>query len=172
MLVMGVDPGLTRTGYAIVTRADGRFRALGFGVLGTPATAPVAERLALLRSSFLEQIARFAPDEIAIERLFFNSNVRTAMSVGQASGVLLASAAESRLPVAHYTPPEVKMSVAGSGTADKSAVASMVMSLLGLDAPPRPADAADACALAICHLNRGGLSRAVARAQARSGRAS
>jgi crossover junction endodeoxyribonuclease RuvC len=164
--VIGIDPGLTRTGFAVVRRRNGSLHAVVHGVLQTvPADSPAA-RLASLRAQIALVLSDHRPDVAAVERLFFNSNVRTAVSVGQASGVVLATAAEHGLDVATYTPTDVKQSVVGFGGATKKQVGSMVASMLGLDAPPRPPDAADACALAICHLNRSGLSAAIRRALA------
>jgi crossover junction endodeoxyribonuclease RuvC len=164
--VIGIDPGLTRTGYAIVRRRAGSFQAVVHGVLQTAPVESPAARLASLRAQIAAVLSRHRPDVAAVERLFFNSNVRTAVSVGQASGVVLATAAEHGLEVATYTPTEVKQSVVGFGGATKKQVGSMVASMLGLAEPPRPPDAADACALAICHLNRSGLTAAVRRALA------
>ncbi len=164
MRVLGIDPGFATTGYGVVERVAGSLRPVALGAVRTPASLPQAGRLAYLRQALLEVLGTTSPDVVAIERLFFNSNVRTAMSVGQASGVALATAAEAGLDVVDYTPPEVKQSVVGVGNATKHQVQVMVAALLKLDAIPKPADAADACALAICHLNRNGLSRAIARA--------
>ncbi|MFN2588144.1 MAG: crossover junction endodeoxyribonuclease RuvC [Actinomycetota bacterium] len=165
MRVLGIDPGFATTGYGVVERVAGSLRPVALGAVRTPASLPQAGRLAYLRTSLLDVLSATLPDVVAIERLFFNSNVRTAMSVGQASGVALATAAEAGLQVVDYTPPEVKQSVVGVGNATKHQVQAMVAALLKLDALPTPADAADACALAICHLHRTGLSGAIARAQ-------
>jgi crossover junction endodeoxyribonuclease RuvC len=127
-------------------------RAEAAGVLTTPASAPVAERLAELQQNVRALLAELRPDAVAVERIFFQSNVRTAMSVGQASGVVLAEAVAAGCDVVEYTPTQVKSAVTGSGSADKEQVQRMVQSLLSLAAPPKPADAADALALAICHL--------------------
>ena len=162
MRVMGIDPGFATTGYAVVERVDGRLRPVSFGAIRTSGSDPQARRLAGLRSSLLDVIREHGPDVAAIERLFFNANVRTAIAVGQASGVALATAAEMGLEVHDYTPPEVKQSVVGVGNASKAQVQAMVAAILSLGAPPEPPDAADACALAICHLNRSGLARALA----------
>lgn len=164
MRVVGIDPGLTRTGYAIVDRASGELCYIAHGVVRTPPSESSARRLASLRSQLALVLAEHRPDVAAVERLFFNSNVRTAIAVGQASGVVLATAAEHDLDVASYTPTEVKQSVVGFGGATKQQVGQMVASMLKLGAAPRPADAADACALAICHLNRSGLASAISRA--------
>ena len=162
--VMGIDPGITTTGYGIVERKAGTLRAIGFGAIRTPAGQPQAERLAGLQQGLTEAMATYSPDAVALERLFFNANVRTAMAVGQASGVALATVATAGLEAFSYTPPEVKQSVVGVGNATKHQVQVMVMRVLGLAEPPSPPDAADACALAICHLTRIGLSRAIAAA--------
>lgn len=161
MRVIGIDPGVATTGYAVVERQQGRLRAVALGVIKTSGNRKQAERLLDLRTDLLELISSHSPDQAAVERLFFNANVRTAMSVGQASGVIFSCAAEREVEVFDYTPTEVKSSVVGVGNASKSQVQSMVAALLGLDAVPEPADAADACALAICHLNRAGLQRAI-----------
>jgi crossover junction endodeoxyribonuclease RuvC len=152
VFVLGVDPGLTRCGYGAVRRDGGRLRAEAAGVLSTPASSALPERLGELQRNIRALLAELRPDAVAVERVFFQSNVRTAMSVGQASGVILAEAVNAGCSVVEYTPTQVKSSVTGSGSADKEQVQRMVQSLLGLATPPRPADAADALALAICHL--------------------
>jgi crossover junction endodeoxyribonuclease RuvC len=159
--VLGIDPGVATTGFGVVERAGGRHRAVAMGAIRTPAGMAHAARLAVLQTEIAGLIATHAPDVVAIERLFFNANVRTAMAVGQASGVVLATAASAGLEVFTYTPPEVKQSVVGVGHAAKSQVQAMVAAVLGLDSPPSPPDAADACALAICHINRSGLANAI-----------
>ncbi|MGH2736722.1 MAG: crossover junction endodeoxyribonuclease RuvC [Actinomycetota bacterium] len=161
MRVLGIDPGVATMGYAVVERTGSKLSAVCFGVLRTSKEEPLAARLLRLREGLLGVLETHRPDVVAVERLFFTSNAKTAMSVGQASGVALTAAAEVGLEVADYTPNEVKQSVAGYGAAGKSQVQAMVAALLALDAPPRPPDAADACALAICHLNRSGLRRAL-----------
>lgn len=161
MRVLGIDPGLATMGYGIVEKTAGDLCPVALGVIRTDPRSPQAARLASIRTDLLGVIAAYQPDVVAIERLFFNANVKTAMSVGQASGVALASAAESGLEVVDYTPPEVKQSVVGVGNADKRQVQIMVTSLLKLVEVPRFPDAADACALAICHLNRSGLRQAI-----------
>ena len=164
MRVIGIDPGLTTTGYGIVERAGGRLRPIAYGALRTEPSEPAAARLAELQHMLEGVVADYSPDAAAMERLFFNSNVRTAMSVGQASGVMLASLARADLIPIMYTPPEVKQSVVGVGNADKRQVQAMTARVLGLETPPQPADAADACALAICHLNRSAYVQAVSAA--------
>ena len=164
MRVLGIDPGLTRMGIAVVERSNGSLRPIAMGVITTSAELPTAMRLVHIRRQLLDAIEAGRPDVVAVERLFFNSNARTAMSVGQASGVAIETAAESGLEVHDYTPGQVKASVVGVGDATKAQVQAMVAAILGLSTPPRPADAADACALAICHHNSNGLARAVSRA--------
>lgn len=164
MRVIGIDPGLTTTGYGIVERVGSGLRLVAYGALRTAPSDPAAERLAELQDMLAGVIEDHAPTAAAVERLFFNSNVRTAMTVGQASGVMLATLARSGIAPVLYTPPEVKQSVVGVGDADKHQVQVMTARVLGLASPPAPADAADACALAICHLNRSGYTQAVAAA--------
>ncbi|HZD03162.1 MAG TPA: crossover junction endodeoxyribonuclease RuvC, partial [Actinomycetes bacterium] len=152
MRVLGVDPGLGRCGWAVVERSPGHARALGYGTVATRGEE-VARRLAQLAARLRAVVAQYEPDSFAIERLFVNANVRTAMTVGQAAGVALLVAAEHGLTVATYTPSQVKRAVVGTGTAPKAQVGYMVRALLGLEAPPTPADSADALAVALCHLH-------------------
>ena len=161
MKVLGIDPGIATSGVAVVQKAPSGPVARLVGVIRTPPGMAQAQRLSLLRSRLLEVLERERPDVVAVERLFFNANVKTAMAVGQASGVALATCADSGLEVVDYTPTQVKLSVVGVGNADKNQVGVMVAAVLRLKSPPRPADAADACALAICHINRSGLRSAV-----------
>lgn len=161
MRVLGIDPGLATMGYGVVERTPKGLVPLALGAIRTPAADPRARRLAAIRVDLLGIIDEFRPQAVAMERLFFNINVKTAMVVGQASGVALATAAERGLEVTEYTPGEVKGSVVGFGGATKQQVQTMVGSLLGLAEAVKVPDAADACALAICHLNRRGLMAAV-----------
>ena len=163
MRIIGIDPGLATTGYGVVERTD-RLRAVAHGAIRTPAGAPQAERLATLQAAMADLLQSHAPDAVSVERLFFNTNVRTAMAVGQASGVVLATAAGHGVPVFEYTPLEIKQAVVGVGNATKEQVGAMVASLLALAAAPTPPDAADACAMAICHLTRSRLQTAIAKA--------
>ena len=165
MRVIGIDPGIATTGFAVVERSGSHPRARALGVVRTGPRAPYAVRLAELQARLADVLAAHEPDVAAVERLFFNANVKTAMAVGQASGVALAAAAEAGMEVVDYTPLAVKQSVVGFGGASKQQVQAMVARLLGLDQPPSPPDAADAAALALCHLNRAGLARALARAR-------
>ncbi len=145
----------------MVERTGGRLVVVAFGAIRTSAGSPQADRLATLHAAIADLIRDYRPEAAAVERLFFNVNVATAMAVGQASGVALAAAAANGLNVAEYTPLEVKQSVVGVGNASKRQVSVMVASLLGLAGPPGPVDAADACALAICHLTRARLRAAI-----------
>ncbi len=154
MFVLGIDPGLTRCGYACL-EAGGRgrpTRARAIGVIRTAPSDPLPARLGELQRELADLLAETRPAVVAVERVFFQSNVRTAMAVGQASGLAMAEAHRAGAEVLEYTPSQVKQAVAGDGRADKDQVARMVQSLLGLAAAPRPADAADAAALALCHL--------------------
>jgi crossover junction endodeoxyribonuclease RuvC len=153
MFVLGVDPGLSRCGYACLESLPRhQVRAVAIGVITTPPTDPLPRRLAELRTELAALIAELHPDVVAVEHVFFQVNVRTAMSVGQASGLALAEAAAAGCEVVQYTPNQVKEAVTGWGGAGKEQVARMVQARLDLPAPPRPADAADAAALALCHL--------------------
>jgi crossover junction endodeoxyribonuclease RuvC len=151
VFVLGIDPGLSRCGYAGVASGTPP-RATALGVLTTPPSLPLPRRLAALRAELAALIAELRPDVVAVEHVFFQVNVRTAMSVGQASGLALAEAAAAGCDVVQYTPNQVKEAVTGWGGADKAQVTRMVQARLGLPKPPRPADAADAAALALCHL--------------------
>ena len=162
MRVVGVDPGLSRCGVGVVDGPGHRPRAVRAGVIRTPAGDPTARRLALLHAELTAVLADTRPDAVAVERVFVNANTRTAMGVGQAAGVVLLCAEQARLQVTEYTPTQVKATVTGSGTADKAQVGFMVRALLGLAEIPRPADAADALALAICHLQASGERAALA----------
>ena len=168
-LVLGIDPGLTRCGFAVV-RPDAQPELVSLGVLATPASDELPSRLAHLQRDLEALFDEYAPAAVAVERVFFQHNTRTAMSVGQASGIVLAMAAARGCDVAQYTPTQVKNSIAGWGGADKSAVARMVQMRFGLRSAPKPADAADAAALALCHIATQPFARSVASAQMRGGR--
>jgi crossover junction endodeoxyribonuclease RuvC len=169
--VLGVDPGLTRCGVGVVEGAPGRALTLiRVGVIRTPADHDIAARLLAIETGIEAWLDECRPDAVAVERVFSQHNVRTVMGTAQASAVAILAGSRARLPVQTYTPSEVKAAVTGSGTAGKAQVTGMVTRLLGLDAPPRPADAADALALAICHIWRGGTrARIDAAAYARGG---
>lgn len=153
MFVMGIDPGLSRCGYACLEgRGAAAIRTVALGVLTTAPSVPLPERLAELRRELAALLDEHHPDVVAVEHVFFQVNVRTAMSVGQASGLAMAEAAERGIQVVQYTPNQVKESVTGWGGAGKEQVQKMVQLRLKLASLPRPADAADAAALALCHL--------------------
>lgn len=155
MRVLGFDPGTATTGYGVVDAGASRLTAVAYGVIRVPpAAGGAAARLRLLHRRAAEVIAAHRPDCVAVEELFFSRNVRTALAVGQARGVLLLAAAEAGLPVVEYTPNEVKLAVTAYGGAGKRQVQLMVRALLGLAETPRPDDAADALAVAVCAQHR------------------
>lgn len=157
MRVLGIDPGLTRCGVGVVEGVPGRpGKMIGYYVVYTDPDDDISLRLLHLDRSLGELVAEHQPESVAVERVFSQHNARTVMGTAQASGVAILAGARAGLPVQTYTPSEVKAAVTGSGTAGKAQVTSMVTRLLQLDEPPRPADAADALALAICHIWRGG----------------
>ena len=161
--VLGIDPGLSRCGYGIVARERGNPRALGCGVIRTPTGDTLPDRLLALDDELRLLVAQTKPSAMAVERVLFQTNARTAMSVGQASGLALVIAARAGIPVALYSPNEVKLAVTGDGRADKAAVQMMVARPLNLAEIPKPPDAADALALACCHLWRAPLAAQVSR---------
>jgi crossover junction endodeoxyribonuclease RuvC len=170
--VLGVDPGLTRCGVGIVEGVVGSpISLVGVGVILTPAEAALDQRLLDLDQQLSEWINIWKPDVIAVERVFSQHNVRTVMGTGQAAGIALLLAAKAGIPVMMHTPSEVKASVTGSGRANKAQVALMVQKILNLETIPKPVDATDALALAICHIWRGGgnakISQALAAEQSR-----
>jgi crossover junction endodeoxyribonuclease RuvC len=163
MIVLGIDPGTADTGYGVVQGAGSRLSALASGVIQTRAGTPLERRLAEIHTRVDELLGRHRPDAVAVEELYFGTNARTAFAVGQARGVVLLAAGQHRTPTRSYTPQQVKGAVCGHGRADKEQVSRMVARLLGLPAPPTPDHAADALAVAICELNRGPLTEALAR---------
>lgn len=157
MRVLGIDPGLTRCGIGIVSGAPGSTLSLdGVGVIMTPTDADLDHRLLALHSEITQWVQKYSPDVVAVERVFSQHNVRTVMGTAQAAGIALLVAAQNSIPVFMHTPSEVKAAVTGSGRANKSQVSEMVKRLLNLQEIPKPADSADALALAICHIWRGG----------------
>ncbi len=173
MFVLGIDPGVSRCGYGCVARVGALDRSVAAGVITTRPSDDLPDRLAALDRELRGLLAELGPlaadhdaatpPVVAVERLFFQANARTAMSVGQASGLVLAAAVQAGWTVVQYTPNEVKQAVAGYGSATKEQVQRMVASLLNLAEPPRPADTADALALALCHLARAPMAARVAR---------
>lgn len=169
MRVLGIDPGLTRCGVGIVEGMPGRpGRLIGYTVIRSDPDQDIAQRLLRLDRSLAELLAAYQPESVAVERVFSQHNARTVMGTAQASGVAILAGARAGLPVQSYTPSEVKAAVTGSGTADKAQVTAMVTRLLKLAAPPKPADAADAIAIAICHIWRGGTRARIEAAARRS----
>ena len=169
MRVLGVDPGLTRCGLGVVEGSGGRsVRAVAVDVVRTPPEAEVAQRLGAVADAVEAWIAEHRPDVVAVERVFAQHNVRTVMGTAQVSGVVALVAGRAGLPVAFHTPSEVKAAVTGSGRAGKEQVTAMVTRVLSLGVAPRPADAADALALAICHCWRAPMIARMAEAEARA----
>lgn len=170
MFVMGIDPGLSRCGYGLVERCPGGtrsgMRAVAAGVITTPPAAALPQRLADLNRELRALLGEFGPATVAVERVLFQTNARTAMAVGQASGLALAAAADAGCEVIQYSPNEVKMAVTGYGAATKGQVQTMVQTILDLPSRPEPPDMADALALAICHLGRAPFARRAALAEA------
>jgi len=148
--IIGIDPGTARFGFGIIDVGDG-YAAVDYGTIETSAKVAMAQRLLELYEALTHLIATHSPDSMAIEQLFFSRNVTTAIAVGQARGVALLAAAQAEIPVAEYTPAEVKQAISGYGNADKQQVQFMVQLLLELDTVPYPDDAADALAVALCH---------------------
>jgi crossover junction endodeoxyribonuclease RuvC len=160
MLVIGIDPGTARTGYGLVRQdPGGELIYVAAGVITTPAESPMPDRLLELHSELSKILSLHRPQSGAVEKLFFQRNVSTAMTVGQARGVALLALAEAEVTIAEYTPREIKEAVGGHGAADKHQMQDMVKLLLRLDARPHPDDVADALAVAICHLNASGFRR-------------
>jgi crossover junction endodeoxyribonuclease RuvC len=155
MIVMGIDPGFAITGYGVVDYTGNRFKVLDYGIIKTEPATLFPQRLLALHKEMGELMARHKPDVMAVEELFFNTNVTTGIKVGHARGVILLSAAIGGVPVFEYTPMQVKLAVVGYGNAKKPQVQQMVKVLLGLDAIPKPDDAADALAVAICQAHTG-----------------
>lgn len=166
MIVLGIDPGLAATGYGVVGRAGGRLLALDGGVVQTPAGAPHSERLRAVYDAVSAVLDEHRPDAMALEELYFGRNVTSAQGVAQARGVVMLAAAQREVPCEGYTPQQVKAAVCGSGRANKEQVARMVTALLALRAQPFSDHAADALAVAVCHINRAPVTAALAGALA------
>jgi crossover junction endodeoxyribonuclease RuvC len=162
VFVLGVDPGLSRCGYGLVEQVGRQQRAVSAGVLRTSPDDPVPARLLALRDDVRALLAEHRPDVVSVERVLFQVNARTAISVAQAAGVVMVEAASAGCEVVEYSPNQVKQAVSGMGGADKEQVQRMVQTLLGLPSPLRPVDAADAVAVALCHLAHAPLQRRVA----------
>ena len=150
-LILGIDPGVALVGYALVAEQQGRLMPLACDVIATPAGMPLQRRLQMIYDGVVSLLLTYHPDEAAMESLFFGVNKRTAMAVGHARGVIMLALANGGLTIAEYTPSQVKLAVTGHGGAKKQQVGEMVRVLLGLSSVPRPDDAADAAAVALCH---------------------
>ena len=151
MIILGIDPGLATVGFGVVKFENQRFLTLNYGAIITPPKMPVPERLQMIYNGMQELIDKHNPTDIAIEELFFNTNQKTIIAVSEARGVILLAAQKNRLSIGEYTPLQVKQSVVGYGRAEKIQVMTMVKNILNLEKIPKPDDAADALAIAICH---------------------
>lgn len=151
MIIIGIDPGYAIVGIGVVQYSGNKFRTLEYGAITTPAGMPTVDRLKKIYDSLQGYLDKYKPDAVAVEELFFNSNQKTAINVAQARGVILVTIRNNNIPVYEYTPLQVKQSVTGYGRAQKGQIQQMVKTLLGLNVIPKPDDAADALALAICH---------------------
>lgn len=151
MVILGIDPGTAICGYGIVEKENYRFRLVDYGAINTSATMSLEDRLVRIYDGISLLIDRYHPDEMAVEELFFNNNAKTAISVGQARGVILLSGAHKHIPLYEYTPLQVKQGIVGYGRADKKQIQYMVKTMLNMRETPKPDDAADALAIAICH---------------------
>jgi crossover junction endodeoxyribonuclease RuvC len=163
MVIMGIDPGLAKSGYGIIHKNGNDCSAIKYGVIETGSRLPMSERLKLLYQEFYKLIQSYKPDSVAVEELFFNRNAKTVIAVGQARGVAILTAALSDIRVYEYTPLQVKQAVVGYGRADKTQVQQMIKTFLNLEVIPKPDDAADALAVALCHLNSFKLGRIIER---------
>ena len=155
MIILGIDPGLAIVGWGVVEYKNARFRTIAYGSLQTPAGTRLEERLKQIFEGMQQLIQTYHPDTVAVEELFFNTNITTGIRVAEARGVLLLAAELAGIPVQEYTPLQVKQAVTGYGRAEKKQVITMVTMLLGLKQPPKPDDTADALAIAICHGHSG-----------------
>ncbi len=156
MRILGIDPGLAIIGWGVIEYQGSKFHTVAYGSLRTPAGIPTEQRLKLIYEGMQELINTYHPDAMAIEELFFNTNITTGIRVAEARGVLLLAAEQAGIPMQEYTPSQVKQAVVGYGKAEKRQVIAMVTMLLGLAEPPKPDDTADALAIAICHAHSGG----------------
>lgn len=151
MVILGLDPGIATVGFGIIQGNQGNFASLAYGAIRTEAGLPLSERLEIIYHDLTEMLEQFRPDAVAIEELFFNTNITTGISVAHGRGVLLLACRQKGVPIHEYTPLQVKQSVVGYGRAEKKQVMEMVKRLLHLEKIPRPDDAADALAIALCH---------------------
>ena len=156
MVILGIDPGLAIVGWAVIESNRGSLRPIAYGAITTPAHTPVESRLLMIERDLTDVINKYKPDEMAVEELFFNTNITTGITVAEARGVILCTAHKLGVGISEYTPLQVKQAVVGYGKAEKQQVIAMVTSILKLPKPPRPDDTADAVAIAICHANCSG----------------
>ena len=154
MVIVGIDPGSVITGFGAIETENREPRLIGCGCIRTSAKTPFAERLRKIYGELAETLSRYHPDEVAVEDVFYSNNVKTALKIGHARGVILLAAADAGLPIAEYSPREVKQAVVGSGSASKEQVQFMVKNILTLKEAPQPYDATDALAVALCHAHR------------------
>ncbi|MGI5850826.1 MAG: crossover junction endodeoxyribonuclease RuvC [Caldicoprobacterales bacterium] len=159
MVILGIDPGMAIVGYGVIENCNHKLKAIDYGVITTPSTMETPKRLVSIYDGIHDLINRYQPAEVAVEELFFNKNVKTALTVGHARGVAVLAAAKTGLDLYEYTPLQVKQSVVGYGRAEKSQVQQMVKLLLKLKDIPKPDDAADALAVAICHSHFANMGR-------------
>ncbi len=151
MRILGIDPGFAIVGWAVIDSERGNLYPVAFGAITTPAHTSLESRLLMIKNDLQTVIDKYSPDEMAIEELFFNTNITTGIAVAEARGVILCTAHEKGLKISEYTPLQVKQAVVGYGKAEKKQVIAMVTSILKLKSPPKPDDTADAVAIAICH---------------------
>ncbi|MBO5101477.1 MAG: crossover junction endodeoxyribonuclease RuvC [Clostridia bacterium] len=151
MRILGIDPGLATVGWAVLESGRGILRPVAYGAITTPAHTDIEKRLLMIKGDIEALIDKYSPEEMAIEELFFNTNITTGIAVAEARGVILCAACAKGLKISEYTPLQVKQAVVGYGKAEKRQVIAMVTSILKLSAPPKPDDTADAVAIAICH---------------------
>ena len=156
MRILGIDPGYATIGYGVIDYNENRFSVAGYGAITTPAGIPFERRLSDIYNDMNELIKKYSPDEMSIEKLYFNTNTTTAIDVAEARGVILLAAYGGGVKIAEYTPLQVKQSITGYGKAEKRQVMEMVKGFLGLERVPKPDDTADALALAVCHANYSG----------------
>ena len=156
MIILGIDPGLAIVGWGVIEYNGSKFTVLGYGCIETPTHTPTDERLVLIHKGLSQIIEKYRPDQMAVEELFFNTNITTGIRVAEARGVILMCAKEMGVKIFEYTPLQVKQAVVGYGRAEKKQVITMVTMFLGLQKPPKPDDTADALAIAICHAHSGG----------------
>ena len=155
MVILGLDPGTATTGYGVIRVLGNRFQMLEYGIISTPAKTPMEKRLEMIYDNLQELLQKWQPDQAAVEELFFNQNITTAITVGQARGVLLLCCAQNNVPLAEYTPLQVKQALVGYGRADKKQIQQMVKMLLHMETIAKPDDAADAIAIALTHAAAG-----------------